>query len=77
LENVGVGVFDVFETGEEEQCLSVIVRRRGHDIGVVDGAEGPVLRGDDVAPLDPAVDLGCGGCRPMLAAGRPIRVVKR
>ena len=50
---------------------------RGNDIGVVDGAEGPVLRGDDVGPLDPAVDLGCGGCRPMLAAGRPIRVVKR
>jgi hypothetical protein len=32
---------------------------RGHDIGVVDGAEGPVLRGHDVGPLGPAVDLGC------------------
>jgi hypothetical protein len=35
LENVGVEIFDVFEAGEEEQCLSVIVRRRGGTILVL------------------------------------------
>jgi hypothetical protein len=35
LENVGVGIFDVFEAGEEEQCLSVIIRRRGCTILVL------------------------------------------
>jgi hypothetical protein len=35
LENVGVGIFYVFEAGEEEQCLSVIVRRRGGTILVL------------------------------------------